>query len=134
MSETLQSAHERPEPIREQIGRRKLGNPAGFRFYSWEAIGSGRPEDRDVLMTGCVVTRHYSKGKNKGRPVYDGPPLKVVVTEAEEAAERARIEAEGRCGECQGEGTVFGGWHHITGTEYRECRRCRGTGKPPEQA
>jgi hypothetical protein len=109
---------------RERVALVKMGNPDGdFRFYEWRCIGP------DVLVAGCVVTRTYTKGKKKGTPVYDGPRLEAVVTDAEVSAERARFEQEtGKCGECCGDGQVFKGWHYQTGASYRPCRVCAGTG------
>lgn len=110
---------------REVLGLRKLGNPEGFQFFSWEFL-----EPDTVLMEGCVVTRYATKGKRKGLPIYDGPRRKVAVTLSEEKAEKARHEAEtGNCGECWGDGKELAGWDHITGTEWRDCRKCAGSGK-----
>jgi hypothetical protein len=110
---------------RKAVGLRKLGSPIGFEFYRWEVISGD-----STLLTGCVVTRTYSKGPRKGRPVYDGQAMKAVVTEDEEQAECVRYESEtGQCGTCGGDGKEFDGWNHNTGTKWRECRRCSGTGK-----
>jgi hypothetical protein len=109
---------------RERLALRKLGNPAGFEFYRWEAVGDA------VVMRGCVCSgATYTKGKDKGRIKYDGPQRTVVVTEAEEAAERARfVQETGKCGECCGDGREFARWDHIEGTTYRPCRKCKGSG------
>jgi len=121
-----------PEPTeighRERIALRKIGDQPGFQWYEWEAIGNEKT--RDVLMTGCVVTRTYQRGPRKGQPVYDGLKQRVVVTGAEIEAERTRYEAEtGKCAECMGSARVVAGWDHITGAAYRPCRVCKATGK-----
>jgi len=70
-----------------------------------------------------------SHGRRKGQPKYSADRKSVVVTIAEEQAEHARFEAEtGKCGDCKGEGKVLAGWHHVTGTSYRECVACHGSG------
>lgn len=112
---------------RETVGLKKLGSPAGFVWYRWEAIGA------DVILTGCVSSGVITKGARKGRPKYDGPKQQVVVTVMEEDAELARYEAEtGECGHCMGDGKEFASWHHINGTTWRECRSCHGSGKRVE--
>jgi hypothetical protein len=115
------------EPLshRERIALRKIGNVPNFHWFAWEMIG-----DDATLMTGCVVTRTYSKGPRKGCPVYDGERVKVVVSDSEIATERARYEQEtGNCGECLGQGKVIAGWHHERGISYRECHLCHSGGK-----
>lgn len=110
---------------REAVAERKLGSPIGFVWYAWECL-----DDDSVLLTGCVSSGVYEKGPKKGRPKYDGQTKKVVVTEAERVAERARYEAEtGNCAECGGDGKMFAGWHHITGDKWRPCVFCEETGK-----
>lgn len=109
------------------VAMRKLGNPADFKFYAWRVVGPDA-----VQLTGCVTTQVYSKGPRKGRPKYEGTPQVVVVTDAEMAAERARMEREdGICGLCAGDGRLFSSWDHITGTKYKPCERCASTGKAP---
>lgn len=109
---------------REAVALRKLGEPAGFQFYQLEFIGTDA-----VKLTGCIVTRTYSRGPRKGKPVFDGERLVAVVTAGEEEIERARFEAEtGQCGECMGEGKTLKAWRQETGAEWRPCRSCGGTG------
>lgn len=108
---------------REEVGLRKLGHPQGLQWYRWESIGDA------VKLTGCVVTRTYSKGPRKGRPVFDGPKLVAIVTDAEMADQEARFEREtGKCGWCCGRGDVFHSWNHLTGTARKPCHKCEGTG------
>ena len=123
---------ERPEPLREQFAKRKIGNLRGFKFYRWEALDKGRI----LKLTGCVVTRTYTKGKRAGRPAYDGPPLTVYITEEEMAVERQRHEREtGQCCECMGTGDQVGSIDFVSGvTTYRPCSRCKGDGHAPAPA
>jgi hypothetical protein len=131
MSETIVRAE---VGHRERIALRKLGNPEGFQFYQWEALGPhGGDGPRDCLLTGCVVTRTHTKGKRKGEPVYDGPPMRVVVSPAEIDEEQRRYEGEtGLCAECIGAAQTWAGWNHETGHKYRPCRKCGATGKASE--
>jgi hypothetical protein len=104
---------------------RKFTAPPGFAWYRWEAIGPDA-----VILTGCVSSGLYAKGPRKGRPKYDGPPVRLVVTQREYEAEVARYESEtGKCARCGGDGQAWAGWHHETGHEFKACRRCAATGK-----
>jgi hypothetical protein len=116
--------------LREQFGRRKLGNLPGFKFYRWESLDEGRI----FKMTGCVVTRTYTKGKRAGQPAYDGPPLTVYITAAEMAVENLRHEREaGTYCECMGTGDRVKSIDFVAGvTTYRPCSRCKGTGRAQE--
>ena len=110
---------------RENIGRRKLNAPSHFEWFRWEVIGPDA-----VKLTGCVSSGPYMKGPRKGRPKYDGQRQEVVITDGEVAAEVARYEAEtGLCGKCMGDGRAFASWDHITGTKWKDCHACIGTGK-----
>ena len=108
----------------ESVARGKLGHPADFKFFRYESVTGG------LLLTGCVTTQVYSSGPRKGRPKYEGDKAVVVVTPLELSAEQIRYSAEtGNCAECIGEAKVFQSWDHVTGTTYRPCRTCNGTGK-----
>lgn len=110
----------------ERAGLRKLGNPAGFEFARYEAIGG----TGDVLLSGCVVTKLHTRGPKKGRPVFKKPYQRVVVTAAEFEAERARWEAEtGHCGKCLGSGYIFASWNNLKGFSYGHCSDCNGSGE-----
>ncbi len=111
---------------RERVALRKLGiTDDRFQFFSWQCIGTDATK-----LDGCIVTRLVTKGPRKGRPAYDKPHFTAVVTEQEAADELQRYEAEtGDCGKCIGSGRVFKSWDHLTGTEYRPCDKCAGTGK-----
>lgn len=111
--------------FKEVVGLRKLGNPEGFRFFRWEFI------DPDTyLMTGCVVTKTYTRGPKKGRPKYDGERRNVAVTEAEiEAAREAWAIETSKCGHCSGSGKRWRGWSAADGHRYDACPKCDGTGE-----
>jgi hypothetical protein len=110
----------------EAVAIRKIGNRAGFRFYRWECIG----ED-DMLLTGCVCNSVYTRGPHRGLPKYDGDAVQAVVSGAELAAERARYEAQtGKCSDCLGTARTVASCG-VSGTKYRPCAACKGSGKPP---
>jgi hypothetical protein len=94
-----------------------------FKWYAFECVGP------DIMFTGAVVTGIVSKGPRKGRPRYARESIRVVVTDAECDAAYLRYEAEtGKCGDCVGKGEVFTSWNHLTGSKYRECSKCHGSG------
>ena len=108
------------------VALRKVGAPTGFQWYRWECIGE------DMLLTGCVCTRVYVRGPRTGRPIeYDGKAVSAVVTGAELKAERARYTHEtGRCSDCLGTARTLAS-AGTTGTTYRPCVTCKGTGQAP---
>lgn len=110
----------------ENVARRKLGivSPDWF-IGAWEKIGP------DAVLCSGGVTRTITKGPRKGRKAWGSMPDKVVVTDAEEHAERLRYETEtGKCANCD-DGQTWAGWHHETGNYFKTCTRCKGSGKAP---
>jgi len=108
----------------EEVARKKLGAPAGWQMHGWEVIGKS-----DLIVRGGVPVGTYARGPRKGRPKWVGKGDRVVVTQAEERAEKAAYEhATGKCAECQGSKETWAGWHHERGTSYRPCRKCGATG------
>jgi len=108
----------------ESVARRKLAPlPEGWEPWKYERVGP------DATMVTGSVPRILTRGKNKGQKRWPKPGQAVVVTDAERDAEFARYEAEtGVCGKCFGRGEESAGWHYKTGTKYRTCRRCKGSG------
>lgn len=111
----------------EVIARRKLNAPPEWKWCRLEWI-----EPDAMLVTGGVP-RIYVRGPRKGQPKWGGVTREqCVVTEAERRAEWASYEAStGLCYNCCGEARTLYRWSKDSGTEYRECRRCTGTGKAP---
>lgn len=110
----------------DEVARRKVNGPEGWAVCAWERIGN------DLVVTGGVP-RLLKAGPRKGESTWrDVPTQKVVVTEAEIDAEKARYEADtGKCSDCMGKGDVLASWSVAEGIKYRPCKRCGGTGKPP---
>lgn len=109
----------------ETIARRMLGAAP-----EW-ALASARSVQGGLIVEGSPATV-ISRGKNKGRKRWSKPLQTVIVTEPDYAAEIARYEREeGKCHECFGEGKTAFRWSRDKGTEYRECRRCKGAGVAP---
>jgi hypothetical protein len=115
---------------RENVASRKVNAPEDFEWFSWECL-----DDGGVLMEGSTSSGLHESGPRKGRPKFDGPRKKTVVTEEEHTAERLRYEAEtGNCFQCGGDGQMSWGWDNIKGSIWRPCDRCAATGKPPSRA
>lgn len=113
----------------EEVAKRKLNAPADWRMFAWELVG----KTNDVIITGGVPVGEYKKGPRKGNPKWEMPGEKVVVTRAEEVAEKQAWEAStGHCAECQGTKQQWAGWSNQSGTRYKPCTRCKATGNAPE--
>lgn len=103
------------------VARRKLGKTNTWSWYKIEWVG-----DSAILVGG--ETALITKGKNKGKKKWDGAD-KVIISEAEydEAAKQYEL-STGKCSSCQGSGQEFKSWNHLTGTDYKTCKRCNGKG------
>ena len=68
------------------IASNKLGIP-GWQWFRAQALGDpSKPGQRDVLLTGGVPKRMYTKGPRKGQPDWRGVmESRVVLTPAEMA-------------------------------------------------
>lgn len=99
---------------------------ATFRFLIWKATDDGG----SILEGG--PTRIVTRGPRKGRRSFvdKGRLTTIIVTRNEEDAVRAEYEREtGHCSACLGSGREFAKWDHVTGTWFRTCKKCDGTGK-----
>lgn len=115
----------------EVVARRKLGVGDDWLMHGWEVVGN----TDDLIVRGGVPVGLCSRGPRKGRPKWAGKSDSVVVTRAEERAERLKYEADtGKCHECQGTKETWAGWNCDTGDKYRPCRRCNATGVAREQS
>lgn len=108
----------------ESAARRKLKAPSEWLGFIFECIAE------DYIVTGAVPVGFYSRGPRKGKPKWEGPGIKVIVTRAETDAEVKRYEEEtGNCAECLGTKEVFASWNIKTGVKMRPCQTCDATGK-----
>lgn len=114
------------------VAAKKIGIP-DWQGYQWEAV-SDRQGDYDSIVTGCVPDGVYSKGPRKGSPRFSfpkhGTKRTAIVTTAELVPIAAEYESQGRCWDCKGSGKTIASVHITEGTTYRDCSRCKGTGKP----
>ena len=104
------------------------GAPAGWRWFSLKAI------DSTVIVTGAVCTATYTRGKRKGQTNWakrDAATERTYAVSPAEIAERQlRWEKEtGTCHTCGGGAREWFKWSAVGGNEYRDCRRCKATGK-----
>lgn len=111
-----------------RIARRKLGQPEAWQWWKIQAVGDA------TLVVGAVPLGYVIKGPNKGAPKW--PPVSAsqtcVVTDLELEAEKAAYEQEtGRCHICAGNGTRNWRYSSVTGPEYRDCERCKASGRAP---
>lgn len=107
-----------------EIARRKLGGDPGLKWVSAKAVTGG------FLIEMGKPTRTYAKGPRKGKDDWRKVETKqAIVTKEETEATELAYEAEGKCSNCDGEGRESAGWSAAEGTKWRECRRCKGTGK-----
>lgn len=111
----------------EVVARRKLGKGDDYHMAGWECVG--KTSDLIVSMGPHIGVK--TRGPYKGCPKW-GVIDKCVVSQSEEQAEKLRYEADtGTCSGCCGHKVVWAGWNHITGSKYRDCRRCNATGVAP---
>lgn len=109
-----------------QIARKKLKETADWEFCIVKALDSG-----DILVKGCIP-RLLKSGKRKGEKKWDSPLKTCVVTKAESQDAENNFEVTtGSCHKCGGEKQVFYSWDINTGSKYKECPRCKGTGQAP---
>jgi hypothetical protein len=101
----------------------------------WTAKRFESVEPDSVLLTGGVYAETFKSGPRKGRTNYgkptEGTDRVFVLTRASMRAFDLTWEDEtGKCVRCQGGGRRVTGWSAVDGTTYRECRACKGRGKP----
>lgn len=123
----------------EMQARERLNLPA-WQVSRWELLGH-----RDADLSGQVnrldggVYPLNSKGKNQGQPNWRNPEpgtrQTLYITPLEHSAWLLGWENRtGSCSRCfRHPGEEFESWNHLTGTKYRTCGRCKGTGKAPAQ-
>lgn len=111
----------------ELVARKKYNLPKDFQFHTWDAS-----DDFYMKVTGKVVTEQFTKGKRKGSWNWKlgHSQRECIVSRDEIANAKAEYEASGLCCNCIGEGKTLNSVNFVTGEiTYRECSRCKGTGK-----
>ena len=116
--------------------RRVHGLPDEWEPRIYKVLGDCR-QTLGYSLTGAVPVGAISRGPRKGRPKW--PPRwswwEVIITPADLAAATAEwVAATGLCPRCGGEGRTVRSVSITSGTEYRTCQACGGTGKAPAQA
>jgi hypothetical protein len=107
---------------------------ADWEIYSWKANGARNTPGCFVVVEGGVFKEKITKGKRKGRTNYNKPEPNTKATYSIVADDLDRFKAEwsartGKCSNCYGIGQEWAEWDHITGTRYRDCAKCKATGK-----
>ena len=106
--------------------RRKYALPDNFRIHTIETHGCVGY----MKVSGIATDKKYTKGKRKGSWNYRGKSETLTVTDSEIAQFDIDYEKQtGNCARCEGKGEVFAKWSRETGTEHRECPKCKGVGK-----
>lgn len=96
----------------------------------WCCIGDDVKRADAIFTLG--VPRLLKSGPRKGQKTWrDSERREIVVTDEEAAAEFARCEAGGVCGDCIGTKQVRHGWSKDLGNRFIPCVRCESTGVSP---
>lgn len=119
--------------------RERLNLPA-WQVATWELLGdvNGPHTSQVNKMTGGVYPL-VTKGKRMGEPAWrrpePGTKQTLYITPLEHSAWLLAWEKRtGSCSKCfKHPGQEFESWNHLTGTHYRTCTRCQGTGQAPAQ-
>jgi hypothetical protein len=107
--------------------------PEEFQFYRWESLPHDASERTHMQFSGGVTRETFKSGPRKGQPNWskEDKSLARVFIVSEHEAKQWQLdysEETGNCAECMGEKKTVAGWGKETGTRYRECYTCKGTG------
>ena len=122
----------------ENHARELLHQPPEWRIHRWQRL----PEDAHyggfthTAVTGAVCNAVFLRGPRKGPTNWSkrdpDTDRGVIISDVEHNAWLLAWEKQtGKCHECGGTGQEWAGWNHETGDRYRDCRRCKATGKAP---
>lgn len=118
-------------PIIERRLRVEHSLPENFHFYKWECF----PHNGKTIYveyTGAIVNAVYKSGPKKGQPNFSKSTgdREFQVTMEQEARWMADYEQEtGNCSSCEGKKQEWAGWSAAEWHKFRECRKCKGSGK-----
>lgn len=118
-----------PEPVDfyNLAARHRHGLPPTWQWRQIESLDGGF-----IQLSGSIPIGNYQSGPRKGRPKFPAKSIyqRVIITRDDVADARRRWEDEtGLCSWCGGTGQEIAGTSAATGTKYRTCRACGGTGK-----
>jgi len=116
----------------EQNALERNPQPEGFAFYRWSCM----PHQGPTLyyeVSGAIAPLLKS-GPNKGRHNWkrmDKATKRtfIIPVADQDAWDRRWSETTGKCLNCSGEGKTLARCGVNIPTEYRECFKCKGTGK-----
>lgn len=128
---TVPDAVKARRPDLDQCARELYGEPPEWEVYRWEAIGKGDRRS-GVLVTGAVAplkTRGKYKGHKDWGKLDPETENTYAISDRESDAWLLKWEAEtGFCSKCHGSGLVCWRFSVETGSEYKPCKACDGTG------
>jgi hypothetical protein len=104
--------------------------PSGWR---WCRLDSHNKPQGFIEMQGAIPIGEYKSGPRKGMPKWpNSDQLQTIwIQESEMNAVAEQWESEtGKCHKCDGSGKTVASSHVVHGKTYRECKRCKGSGKP----
>ena len=125
LSPAIAIARTNPPDILSIIALRKLNLSEPWSSCGWKRM------DPDGLIVRVAQEVILKSGPRKGKKVWRGEEREVFASYAEITATELAWEKEhDTCHQCGGDGQMWAGWNHETGTRYRECDVCVGSGKP----
>lgn len=121
--------------------RERAGMPPEWSWYHLETFPHSRGSEPPLcfIVKGAVAPlKQRGPGAGKLRNWKKRDPATdttVYIKPEEHLAWLAAYEARtGNCFNCQGTKQEAAGWNIATGTTWRSCSRCKGSGKPSEDA
>ncbi|EKD40821.1 MAG: hypothetical protein ACD_74C00157G0006 [uncultured bacterium] len=124
------------ETLMEIHAKEKIQAPPGFAFWLFEALPIPGPA-QVMKLTGAVAPL-FTRGPRKGELNFkklDPTTLREVFLPVEE--HKAWVEEwekkTGLCSHCQGKGQRPVGWSAETGSRFKPCGVCNGSGKTQQK-
>lgn len=125
------------KPDGERVSLLELQASRLLGIPGWEAHSFRVVDPSSILMEGGVYRTVLRSGKRKGRKNYSKPEPgtvhTIVISESDRLAFEAAWEAEtGKCHQCTGTRVTIKSTG-VSGTTWRTCRRCEGSGQRPTE-